>query len=966
MRIESLLEFASLEAESYQTYQLRIHGNNVTPRVQQIHTRYDRRHVHSVDGVVRLLGEQEVDYLDVPVGAEQLEVTSTANTLLRISVAPCRTAYPAGWEGSADASLVGSIWNLNADEVLAQLAATDYPASRRWRIAQRLGRDNRYRDGGIQAWNLLRQLAAENPAHADLKRWALKAKLTYTTYKTLLPVEAGETTILHDAWFVISPLRSPEAPPGSPVLATSLVDDAVEALPGGTFVEVPAAGEVACPLPPGVLDTQIRVAVERHRRVGTSPSELRVQCDSSAPIHLRLYDDEALPPTLLRTSISECGLAALNRRFGPFDAGTLGGPFAGRRHAAPWIEAATTELNVASGTRWVRVANDSEHPLRVCLAYRTSREVALTESEFLSCVMRQPDFAETFLAILRGVSPAVLVDTDALAELRNHCEPLLRQLQRHHRAFAAGVSPPADGASESSLSAPTGEGLTDQYQQARQLMEQRQWVEALALWTAVAEKSTGDVRRDAILQRVEALTELSETFLAETELRGRVLHDADVAVRKAAAHRLAEAYREAGDTDALQRLASAALLTDPSPEAIAAFASAAAENDDWPAVLIATLATPPHQRSAELLLQAAYQQGWWQIFQLTLDQISDTPLRNYWAAIGSIRQGDFAAACDLLAQAGARGMQLRAQLIRGHQIVQRLRAVDLDERLQGLREWEEWSATHPGPHTWQHDATLVSSCRRVDRVVSDPADDGYEAYRATTERPVEICVNGPVELRIEARPLHPSGADAILDDWLFVRGSGRQLVWPITRNRPASTLQLQTDPARVPGRLVQTQLRLGPGQHRLHVWAESSDLLVRVAAGRPQCSLGMLPPITPATVAAVVEGQWGQMSAGDVNRFGAAGRPRTARLVTAGISPGALVDLALVRPAEIFMPGPRISPIVTASQRAAVGLRDGTLSADEARRILAQPTSASILNRGELIELAARAEVPPAAFPALS
>ena len=94
-----------------------------------------------------------------------------------------------------------------------------------------------------------------------------------------------------------------------------------------------------------------------------------------------------------------------------------------------------------------------------------------------------------------------------------------------------------------------------------------------------------------------------------------------LSVRTAAQQRLAELYRQAGDGEALERLAAATLLTDPTVERLAKLAEAAADNGQWATVLLASLATPPEQRSAELLLQAAFQLGWWQSFQRTLAEL---------------------------------------------------------------------------------------------------------------------------------------------------------------------------------------------------------------------------------------------------------------------------------------------------------------------------------------------------------
>ncbi len=473
-------------------------------------------------------------------------------------------------------------------------------------------------------------------------------------------------------------------------------------------------------------------------------------------------------------------------------------------------------------------------------------------------------------------------------------------------------------------------------------------------------------RQEALRERVVSLMAVGESFLAETELKGRILYDPDPVVRTEAARCLAEIYSRERDTEAQQRLAAADLLTDPSGEQLAKLAAAAADNSDWNTALLACLATPPEQRSADLLLQATYQQGWWQVFQRTLSQTPDTELREYWHALWLIHLGDYASATQRLTFAGERGVRLKNHIVRGHKIVDALRSTDLDRRLLGIRQWEEWVATHPGPHCWRKDESIVRACERIDQVAFEPGEPGARMYRASAHQPVLLHVSGPVDLQIEARPLHDHVDREPLNDWLVVRGSGRELVWPITENRPADSLQLLTDPLRQPGRKVTTQLHLGPGTHELQVAAEASELLVRMAIRQPLCSLAMLPPISPATLAAVANGSWGRKHVDDVSAVAAAA-PRHVSLIVTDREIPAIVNLPWVRQIgeEETIEAP-LSPVVTASQRSLLGLREGTITASEANRELAASRTTKALRSDELLELAARAGVDPADLPAVA
>ena len=942
---------------------MNIHAGERLLRTVPIYTQHERHQAVTISGSVRSVGRREVDYVDVPAGVGNLVIQSTAGTYLRITAAPCRSAYPAGWLSDNDEIFSRSIWSLNTDQALGQLAAVDYPASRRWRVAQRMGRDNRYRDGGVQAWNTLRQLVPHYPAHPELGSWAEKAKSAYTVWQPLMPTTGNERLDFDDAWFVTRSLTAPASVSHGPLVSNSLLDDAISSLPGGRFVQIPAAGYILCQLPPDVLDTQFRLAVARD--VTRKTAEISVQCDSSSPIRLRLFHDECLPHALQQPSIAEAGLAGLHGHYGPFDAGTLGGPFAARRHAAKQIEAATAELNVACGTRSIRIINHAVHPVRVCLHVRTSREVALSESAFLACLERQPDFSATLLAVIRDQTPQSLIDEDAFQELRNHCVPLLKRLRREQRSFSSGIAVLSEDEPQPSDGGVDPVGMLGR---ARQLMQQRQWIAALEMWTQLTYKSTRSTRQEAIQARITALLALGESFLAENELRGRILYDIDPGVRADAQLRLADLYRRQGDSEAGERLAAAALLTDPTAERLADLAVAAAENGEWEITLLASLAIRPNQRSQELLLQAAFHQGWWQVFQRTLTQLSDEPQRNYWLAMWWIRQGDFARATQHFALAGERGLSLSNHIARGHEIVRGLRDVDLIQRLAAIRQWEEWWVSHPGPYTWRRDDSLVVTCQRIERVAYEPDDAGSQLYRATPDEPVLLRVNGPIDLQVEVRPLHKLGARESLNDWIVIRGSGREQIWPITGNRPADDLQLLTETEHVPGRKVQTQVRLGPGMHELRVAAEVNDVLVRFARRQPLNSLALLPPITPATIAAVVDGSWGHHALEGIPTHPADSSRWYAHLLVNDTDSPGLVRLPLTRQFANHNHSQRqISPIVTASQRVQLGLRDGTLTALEARRAFTAPAESQTHWRSdEMLELAARADIAPAALTSMA
>ena len=575
LRIESRLIYGPRKAEANQRYQFRVTGDRLNAQTFDVHTRHESRHIVQVDGIVRSVGEHEVQYVDIPAGNQAVVIEGTASAYVRLTAAPCQTAYPTAFMGEHDVESTNSIWDLTSDNALGQMMLPDHPAQRRWRLAQRIGRDNRYRDGGLQAWNILRQLAGQTPAHRELSRWVGQAESAYTAWRSISSIEGQGSLHLSKAWFITRSLPLPGANTYSPLVSRSLVDDAVDSLAGGNFIQLPAGEHIICRLPPESLDTQIRLAVDRD--VPSVVTVLSVQYDASPRIELLMYGHEQQPMALRQPSTAEVGLAAMHHQFGPFDSGTLGGPFSRRRQPAPRIAAATAVLNASHGTRLVRVTNHASHPIRVCLHYRTSRDVRLSESTFLAYLARQPDLSATMTAMIANQQPS-LADREAFEELRNHCVPFLDRLRMHRRTFEASIA----RLTPSQLDSRSPQSDLDRHvERAQQLTQQRQYVPAREAWTQIVDRSEGRVHKRPSRRRIDVLNELGEDYLVETELRGRVLYDTDHSVRVASARRLADIYAAKQDDEAFQRLASAVMFTDPSGEALASLSEAAVRNADW-------------------------------------------------------------------------------------------------------------------------------------------------------------------------------------------------------------------------------------------------------------------------------------------------------------------------------------------------------------------------------------------------
>ncbi|NOT57940.1 MAG: hypothetical protein HOP18_25330, partial [Deltaproteobacteria bacterium] len=124
-------------------------------------------------------------------------------------------------------------------------------------------------------------------------------------------------------------------------------------------------------------------------------------------------------------------------------------------------------------------------------------------------------------------------------------------------------------------------------------------------------------------------------------------------------------------------------------------------------------------------------------------------------------------------------------------------------------------------------------------------------YAATPQRPVQLQVQGPIRLKVEARPLHPATTTTPLEDGLQIRAPGQLYETPIINNLPTFGLHVIEDSAVLPGRAVTTELALGPGLQTITLSAKRTRVAVRVYTQQPEMPLDVLPPLSRHTLTAL-------------------------------------------------------------------------------------------------------------------
>ncbi len=955
LAVVTRLCYPPTETRTFQSYRITVSLGGRPHQLLDYAATVEDRHAVFLDGRAAVLGRPAVAYVEIPAGRHRVTLDATAPLCVRVLrqephdyLAPHLNQPRPSAEQVRAQSITQVLhldpWELDRARAEGIVAAAPAHVAEKERLALRLVRDNRHREGGLLGAMLLDDLAAARPDYPRVEEAAEKLWGAHTFYRDLVPRAKPSGVPQEFGWFVARRLLDPGEQFRRPPAAPQHVEDVLSQLPGGLFVPVPAGepAALAFPVPERFGPSALRMAAITG--IPSSFSEFWVQFDQQPPFALRYSVAPDLPPEEFLPAAAELALAGLS---GPATNVTRGGPFSRSRHPAPLRHAGHYELPLPPETKVVRVwqTEPGAGGLRVALQYRAGKQYHLSETEYLEMARRAG------------------ADESAARELANHRLPLERFLRSRDQQWRSAVAPALS-------SRPTPGPPLDASvprRRAEQLERQGQWLAALETWSGLLHGGEAAERPQALAGRVSALLALGEQFLAERQLRGLYLHSPDEQVRAAAFAQLAELYTRAEDAEALTALYAGAVLRRPTPAVMRSLAEVLLADDEPELALLAALSLPADQQPLDTLLRAAHQMRWWQIYEHLLARLPDDEVRTFWQAQRALAQGQEPEALALFRRAGAAGQTWATSLEKGQMIRAALATPDLATRAQAVLDWERWQARHPGPHGWRDEPSLVADYLGAATIYTVARDLYARFYVAGPARPVRLQVQGPARLRLEVRPLH-QGPAAPLQDWLYVRLPGQLRLVPITDNFPADGLKWVGEPHGTPGTKVLAELEVGPGLHPVVVAAANTDVLVRAYISRPDLPLGVLPPLTPDTVAAALAGASDFRSRGDfgsLKSFFSArllatlGKPLTARLVARlalrahahGLQPVGVQSLAAAFDEIAFQEEDGLAP----AERLLALARSGTSPERLGQWLTAVPASpelreAALLAQGKLEE----------------
>jgi len=438
----------------------------------------------------------------------------------------------------------------------------------------------------------------------------------------------------------------------------------------------------------------------------------------------------------------------------------------------------------------------------------------------------------------------------AKAELGNEWQPLLRLMLTQNRTFSI-----PEGASRTSLQPgpPLSQNaLQHLVSQAEAAEGKRAWLDALEKWSAVASGSRDALYRKAQLHRIDALQHLGEVVLARKMLQALFLYAEDQQMRKQAFSRLIEDAGKAGKLRSMLPLMVVAAIRDGTAESYAGLASLLSAIGENRMALTLGLLLPEAQAPWQALATAAYRQGWDRTLLMAMQHLPEEQ-RMLWNGYRQQREGDFSSAVSSWKQAGEQGQILASRLQQGLNIRQQLLSGDRHRREQGLQAWWQWWDKDPGPWQWRESSAMIIRSEGQEIIENVERDLVFYGARASKAHPATVLVPGPLNVRLEIRPLHAENTKAVLNGWLNIREQGLLRPLPIVNNAPEFALKVQGKPL-VAGRGIHAVYSFGAGLHELTVSAGDIPVVIRVFARRPSLPLTVLPLISAETTTAVLDG----------------------------------------------------------------------------------------------------------------
>lgn len=844
VQVQHRLHYGETTSDPQQSYRLHYRLDAQPWRIQTVETAAVTATLLRLDGEPQVLGRSRETFIWVPAGSHRLTLVSERASYVRLLararsdyLVPALNAPRRNPQTLAEQYLSGqppaSLWEGSAAALttLGPAAAAGQPPSSQRLL--RLARDNHYQGGGLVAAGLLAAARQNYPHVPEIDRAAAALRGQHSFFRDLLPDRLNRTSGSLQARFAVRELVGRAHAPQHLVLARQHRQAYAARLGNAYFTPVGGSAQPnSYVIPSRFAPSELRLLVAAP---GLRPAQtLWVQFADNTPLALTLHPELAAAPEQWQPhaglALRQAEARQANRPLGLYD-------------DEPVMQVASATLPLSPATERFQVwCEPACEGLRLGVQYRAPRPTRLSESAYLalSAGHGPSELQAWFLKELAGQKTQTESPKPGPQALSNHWQPTLRLLRARQRLFRANVS--AFASPPLALSASQ---LASRRTAAREAVAAAQWPAAFAAWWQVYRASEGVARRRAALAGLAALAKADEDYLYQQLLRGLTLHAADPLLRHAARQRLHAHYQRTANRLGLQGLLTHAWTTSGDPGPLICLLKTLATEGEIQAALDLALLLPAASRPVGTLKQLTFRARWWRHFEQAQAAYPEAAGRADWQARRLAATGQFEALAGLLATQTL-SATLQTRLSTALAIRRQLHSPLAASRQQAVTAWVRWQSEQPGPFLWQPQADLVAGHAGAIWLESLSRAQGGYWFRAVPGQPVTLQVEGPGQVRVQARLLHPAGDVTPIDTWLSFEQAGAIRHEPIQQSRPTAGLEPVGLQAQIPGREQHYDLAVPAGTHQIVIRPARQPVLLRAARLTPVTPLALLPRLTPA------------------------------------------------------------------------------------------------------------------------
>ncbi|VAW85699.1 diguanylate cyclase/phosphodiesterase (GGDEF & EAL domains) with PAS/PAC sensor(s) [hydrothermal vent metagenome] len=822
LMLEEYLYFSDQQTIGRQSYQIDAQIAGLAPQRFLVKSRMDNRLPSYVNGELRALGYRQQHYLDIPEGEHRLEISSSADLLLRVRR-----------HNGQELLLPEMNAAVSVDTMVAlpfpALTRQNYPAVVAWTEQQLAGVDKVGVADELLAW-------LERSALPIYQALAQRLLQDYFTYRDLAPYQNSLGDIYFRS-FIPTSLAPLE---GEKMVWNYPQHQAISQLATinrGRFFALSSSEEsqLAFRLPQQKQQPRLRIAIDLESITEPLILEMRDQ----DRVVQRFKVDPAWQVWQTRQD-KKPAIASL-KQLGFSQSMTMSGGYGLYQPAARYSRVANAEFNLPAQQRDLQLhilpGSATKQPLFINIKQLNSQEQRLAPEHYMGLLDRLGKTARMtlFWQLLQGEQPVM----DALQRsVAKQWVGVIRQLQDSNRRYLHRLDrspfPPITDNGESQAR------LTQQ--QAVEAQQRDDWLGALEHWAQLQRHSADVTLQLAALQgRVEALVALSEQPLAERELMRYALLHPELLIREAARQQLLAYYALWGDEADYDALLVASALHEQSDALLVSLLERWASQAKMASLFTVGLVFSPDPRLTQPLLAASYQRQCWHCFDALLGGVTDPQWRAYWRGYKAIWWGDIAQAETEWRQAGGHAENLLRYLHQGD--VSDLLAGTVPVTAKKVLEWPEFYQQLPGPRRWQAAGDLAVTSSAGMLKVRDKINDRQRLlHLAEQQKPLTMTVLGPRKLRLKVRLLHPTNdPEKPLDSWLRMKNN--DVVWqrPLLGSRPATTLTTASIQRGYPGEAQLIEFDLTAGLNELELYVPGYNVLLDVQMDAPLRPLANYP-----------------------------------------------------------------------------------------------------------------------------